>query len=403
MAQARSVFDVPARKRSRQDYEMDTRDPSRNKLHRSEPARDPRHQRNNIADSTGRSGRVDETRPARPAAPRKDSEASLDDNSLSLEVPGWYEKLKFSGRPNRGAQVSRTDVELGVLQNRIDKCKKALAISPDAFVKECHLALPEIHKAMFLDVDATMVRNHFLLHLQAGIPVLCRDTAPWYVANDAAELFRKWARKIFTSDMLHGLEPPEYNRIVKHYPGKRNADVVGNNDLVVGHWVPKQLCLVRDGIHGAAIAGIYSGKGNGAYSLVMASGLSDSDQTRPSTYENIDLGDTVLYCGTDGEAGKPSENTQSLLDNITTKQPVRFIRSHNAPKPYAPIVGYRYDGLYDITDSECLDEDIQRHRFKLVRRPGQVPLRYQGPGVRPTKEEIRQVEKGKREKKYITD
>ena len=67
---------------------------------------------------------------------------------------------------------------------------------------------------------------------------------------------------------------------------------------------------------------------------------------------------------------------------------------------YRPEIGFRYDGLYDVVNSERLDgrESLrQRHRFKLVRVPGQDPIRG-GNGLekRPTQQEIDAYNKDKR-------
>jgi hypothetical protein len=38
-------------------------------------------------------------------------------------------------------------------------------------------------------------------------------------------------------------------KLQEGYPGKRSADVFGNNGLSVGDWWPYQLCALRDGVH----------------------------------------------------------------------------------------------------------------------------------------------------------
>jgi hypothetical protein len=80
-----------------------------------------------------------------------------------------------------------------------------------------------------------------------------------------------------------------------------------------------------------------------------------------------------------------------MLDSVQNN-PVRLIRSHNAHSGYAPEYGFRYDGLYDVTEVEMMDPKgsmRQRHRFKLVRVAGQDPIRGgNGPEKRPTQQEI---------------
>jgi hypothetical protein len=88
-----------------------------------------------------------------------------------------------------------------------------------------------------------------------------------------------------------------------------------------------------------------------------------------------------------------------MLESVNS-EPVRLIRSHNAHTRYAPEVGFRYDGLYDVTEVERIDPENsirQRHRFKLVRVTGQDPIRGgSGPEKRPTKQEIDEYNKHQR-------
>ena len=54
----------------------------------------------------------------------------------------------------------------------------------------------------------------------------------------------------------------------------RNCNVVGDNGIAVGTWWPYRICALRDGAHGATIAGIAGSIDDGAYSIVV-SGKSD--------------------------------------------------------------------------------------------------------------------------------
>lgn len=60
----------------------------------------------------------------------------------------------------------------------------------------------------------------------------------------------------------------------------------------------------------------------------------------------------------------------------------------NKKSKYAPVEGIRYDGLYEITAEEVLDEKTGMYRFTLIRLPGQYPIRYQGVEARPTQQEL---------------
>ena len=50
----------------------------------------------------------------------------------------------------------------------------------------------------------------------------------------------------------------------------RDPKVFGHNGLTVGQWWPFQICALRDGAHGASIAGIAGGENEGAYSIVVS-------------------------------------------------------------------------------------------------------------------------------------
>ena len=123
--------------------------------------------------------------------------------------------------------------------------------------------------------------------------------------------------------------------------------------------------------------------------------------TAQSGYPDEDNGHEVQYCGTDSENGLPSERTQMLLDNIKSRNPVRFIRKSTLKSEWAPQVGYRYDGLYDVKSFEILVAPDQpkaaRHRFRLVRREGQDPIRGgSGAAARPTEQEVHRYKQDKR-------
>ena len=63
---------------------------------------------------------------------------------------------------------------------------------------------------------------------------------------------------------------------------------------------------------------------------------------------------------------------------------------------YRPEVGIRYDGLYNITEYEILDESTSMHLFHMKRIDGQDPLRCEGEEVRPTAMECYKFEQIKK-------
>lgn len=174
------------------------------------------------------------------------------------------------------------------------------------------------------------------------------------------------------------------------YRGVVSAKYHGNGDLLNGQWWPTQLCALRDGAHGSSQGGISGHSGDGAYSVIMSGG---------HDYEDEDYGEEVLYCGTDSDNGAVTDFTRLMLESVNN-QPVRLIRSHNLASPFAPELGFRYDGLYDVVSYENLDSSTslrQRHRFRLVRQGGQDPIRGGNrPETRPTLQEKKQFQDHRR-------
>ena len=54
-------------------------------------------------------------------------------------------------------------------------------------------------------------------------------------------------------------------------PRPRDCHVFGHNGLTVGQWWPLRVCAIRDGAHGAMMAGIAGGASVGAFSIVVSS------------------------------------------------------------------------------------------------------------------------------------
>ena len=50
----------------------------------------------------------------------------------------------------------------------------------------------------------------------------------------------------------------------------RNCNVVGHNGIALGTWWPYRICALRDGAHGATMAGIAGSVYDGAYSIVVS-------------------------------------------------------------------------------------------------------------------------------------
>ncbi|KAK4627278.1 hypothetical protein CLAFUW4_04520 [Fulvia fulva] len=324
--------------------------------------------------------------------------------SGGLSPPEWYTKLKPAGLVKGEGDAD------GMLKNARDYIKKAKesyhddnsAKPPEHYFNELREVL---HKLTFKEVNAQLLRNNRMMHNEDSLPQIFDRRFgggvkwPEDIKADAEELYQKWRRRDFDTDMMRGINftiaGQQGGDSIK--PGaKRDAKRAGNNGLVNGQWWPTLVCAVRDGAHGATVAGIAGEKDTGAYSCFISGGGEHS-------YPDIDEGEIVQYCGTDSTNGEISSGTQLMLESMRNAIPVRFIRSSKAknkskePSQYAPHLGFRYDGLYDVKSYEILDHRLHRHRFTLVRRPGQAPIRAgEGPEARPTKQERDEYLKHKR-------
>lgn len=197
---------------------------------------------------------------------------------------------------------------------------------------------------------------------------------PYDIRADAEEIYNKWCRQVFETDILRGIlrlskaskrDGDGGDKIDPNFKGVVSSKHFGNGLLVNGQWWPLQLCALRDGAHGATQGGISGTQGEGAYSVIVSGGL--DSEGKP--YPDEDHGEWILYCGTDSKTNEPTSHTKLLLANVSDKKPVRLIRSHNAKarSDWAPQVGFRYDGLYEVASSKVLDLSKQRYQFRLER------------------------------------
>ncbi|MBM3225996.1 MAG: hypothetical protein FJZ47_19670 [Candidatus Tectomicrobia bacterium] len=103
--------------------------------------------------------------------------------------------------------------------------------------------------------------------------------------------------------------------------------------------------LSHTGVHRPLIAGIAGSAHAGTTSVVLAGGYEDTE----------DCGTVILYTGQGGrdpETGRQvthqtlAKGNMALATNAAKGLPVRVIRGARQRSSYAPIAGYRYDGLY---------------------------------------------------------
>lgn len=127
-------------------------------------------------------------------------------------------------------------------------------------------------------------------------------------------------------------------------------------------------------LHRSTMGGI-SGSGKvGADSIVISGGYED-DQ---------DMGDVIVYTGQGGrnEAGKHDRDQELTRGNlalaINQKEglPLRVIRGKDPKNPFAPVKGYRYDGLYRVESHwhEVGKSGFRVWRYRLEKLESTVEL-----------------------------
>ncbi|MFM9368383.1 YDG/SRA domain-containing protein [Streptomyces sp. Da 82-17] len=103
------------------------------------------------------------------------------------------------------------------------------------------------------------------------------------------------------------------------------------------------------GIHRPLQAGICGTKQNGAESIVVSGGYKDDE----------DHGDVIVYTGHGGQDSSRNQVSDQSLDDpgnaaLVTSYleglPVRVLRGAHSGSPWAPAEGYRYDGLFRVTN-----------------------------------------------------
>lgn len=270
----------------------------------------------------------------------------------------------------------------------------------------------DLHKLVFAKITSDDVEGERLLSDETGLPTIFDPEHsqgmvwPWDVAADAKEVYNNWISHKFHVDLLEGIDAPikvakagnlarkTINRAT-HWRIKEgyqvDHDKHGHNGLVAGQWWPRQICAVRDGAHGSLMAGISGTPEDGAWSVVMSG--------KQYEKQDEDHGDWVWYSGTilakdsliDGEEVSTTRFTQIMFKSVGSGKPVRLMRSSNLGKnnTWKPSEGFRYDGLYLVTEKRSVDTTKGHWQFKLVRQSNQPPIRRSGAlEGRPNPEEV---------------
>lgn len=348
------------------------------------------------------------------AAPQSEdtpSNGSDLDERIERQPPDWYIALSIERKRGKDEVAAAIEPMLGMLKTKIRQCKEGTQ-SAEAQQSTYNEIRRRLHELPFQSVNEKLLRRNSMLSNEIGLPQLFDDRYsggvawPFDIKADAKELYNKWYNRIFETDLLRGIIPGKgksgssdrsSDKLDRNW-SHGNPQYHGNGDLVNGQWWPTQLAALRDGAHGSAQAGIHGKPGEGAFSCIMAGNhdymYADKDDG------DKDEGEVVYYCGTDSTDGNITTGTKLMIESCADGRPVRLLRSHKVQSRYAPKMGLRYDGLYDVVDYERLDAIMsvrQRYRFKLVRQPRQDPIRGgHGPEARPTQQEMEAHQKDKR-------
>ena len=146
----------------------------------------------------------------------------------------------------------------------------------------------------------------------------------------------------------------------------------------IGAWWLIRQGASEAGVHRPTMGGISGTKAQGADSIVVNGGYEDDE----------DYGDEIIYTGAGGNdpaTGKQiadQELDQPGNAGLVTSQlaglPVRVIRGYKGDPAFFPASGYRYDGLYRVTDhwSEIGKSGSRICRFLVVRLSPQEEAPY---------------------------
>jgi len=175
-----------------------------------------------------------------------------------------------------------------------------------------------------------------------------------------------------------------------HSTPKKEAEEVGNvfgsiPGIEVGHvWETRMECS-RDRVHRPPVAGIHGSEQDGCFSIA----LSGTGQYN----DDLDWGDSFTYTGEGGRDLRGTKNNPknlrtavqskdqtltrgnlAMTRNYYNRKPVRVIRGFKLQSPYAPLEGYRYDGLYTVEKywETTGVSGYKVFKYALKRVPGQV-------------------------------
>ena len=116
-----------------------------------------------------------------------------------------------------------------------------------------------------------------------------------------------------------------------------------------GDCFENRITLSQSGVHAPTRSGISGSVSEGANSVVLSGEYEDDE----------DYGDVIVYVGQGGRSPTTGEQVadqtltrgnRALAVSYERGLPVRVVRGPNPGSSFAPAEGYRYDGLYTVTD-----------------------------------------------------
>lgn len=265
-----------------------------------------------------------------------------------------------------------------------------------------------VTQALLNDTQILALLQSFLTPVNPAYHLQKRT--PLNLLEELRIIFKKWSRGDLLADANRGLllvtkmsvagRPYTRLRIDNQWEHRMRDTFYGNGHLVNGQRWQLRIQLSRDGGHGPHEAGIAGSILNGARSIVMGS---------HDKYADVDMGDRIYYYGTalpklnipndpepvetnikdtaaSSNRGNREEThgTKCLRRSLETGTPVRVFRSYklSVMVRHKPIEGYRYDGLYRVTQAKLDKKDRQIIKFTMRRlcrndpaSDGQGPLR----------------------------
>jgi len=157
------------------------------------------------------------------------------------------------------------------------------------------------------------------------------------------------------------------------------------NVPIFASWDKRVNCS-NSAVHRSILAGICGNGRDGAYSVALSSLYKDDE----------DGGDVIIYTGAGGRKRWSDSNppkrlrlgpqtmdqswdhpsNKALKTSSLTENPVRVVRSWKCPSQYAPVMGYRYDGLYKVANCWTATGSNGKNicRCRLERLPDQPPI-----------------------------